>query len=132
MNVGSSDLSMRIPGRRWINSTVHNLVELTTIEGLCGFCGFFGMRAIVFIDLLSTIIAPVTVAYVSHPSKAIAISLRLNIDRHASARIPLIYHHQGRRNHPDSQYHHARCDLWSTSSYLHLQAAMGYDCMDVL
>lgn len=59
-------LSYISSGRRWINSTVHNLVELTTIEGLCGCCGFFGMRAIVFIDLLSTVIAPVTVAYVSY------------------------------------------------------------------
>ncbi|KAJ9113179.1 hypothetical protein QFC22_006018 [Naganishia vaughanmartiniae] len=49
--------------RRWINSTIHNLVELTGIEGLCGFC-CFSMRAVVFVDLLSTIIAPVTVAYI--------------------------------------------------------------------
>ncbi|EST05048.2 Cytochrome b5-like heme/steroid binding domain protein [Kalmanozyma brasiliensis GHG001] len=49
--------------RRWINSTVHNLVELIFTPGLCGFC-LFSMRFIVFIDLLSTIIAPVTVAYI--------------------------------------------------------------------
>lgn len=49
--------------RRWINSTVHNLVELLKTPGLCGFC-LFSMRFIVFIDLLSTIIAPVTVAYI--------------------------------------------------------------------
>ncbi|PWN53277.1 putative chitin synthase 8 [Violaceomyces palustris] len=49
--------------RRWINSTVHNLVELMFTPGLCGFC-LFSMRFIVFIDLLSTIIAPVTVAYI--------------------------------------------------------------------
>ncbi|CAO1621031.1 unnamed protein product [Jaminaea pallidilutea] len=48
--------------RRWINSTIHNLVELLKTPGLCGFC-LFSMRFIVFIDLLSTIIAPVTVAY---------------------------------------------------------------------
>ncbi|CAO1629389.1 unnamed protein product [Parajaminaea phylloscopi] len=49
--------------RRWINSTVHNLVELLKTPGLCGFC-LFSMRFVVFIDLLSTIIAPVTVAYI--------------------------------------------------------------------
>lgn len=50
--------------RRWINSTVHNLAELVFIDSLCGFC-CFGMRFVVFIDLLSTIIQPVTVGYVS-------------------------------------------------------------------
>ncbi|KDN52499.1 glycosyltransferase family 2 protein [Tilletiaria anomala UBC 951] len=49
--------------RRWINSTVHNLFELILTPGLCGFC-LFSMRFIVLIDLLSTIIAPVTVAYI--------------------------------------------------------------------
>ncbi|KAI4735033.1 CHS5 chitin synthase, class V [Aureobasidium sp. EXF-12298] len=48
--------------RRWINSTVHNLVELTSLSQLCGFC-CFSMRFIVFLDLLSTIIQPVLVGY---------------------------------------------------------------------
>jgi chitin synthase len=50
--------------RRWINSTVHNLGELAFLEQICGFC-CFSMCFIVMIDLLSTIIQPVTVAYVS-------------------------------------------------------------------
>lgn len=50
--------------RRWINSTIHNLAELVFLDRLCGFC-CFSMRFVVFIDLLSTIIQPVTVAYVS-------------------------------------------------------------------
>ncbi|KAI0922672.1 hypothetical protein AcV5_009583 [Taiwanofungus camphoratus] len=49
--------------RRWINSTVHNLGELIFLEHLCGFC-CFSMRFVVMIDLLSTIIQPVTVAYI--------------------------------------------------------------------
>lgn len=49
--------------RRWINSTVHNLMELIPMNQLCGFC-CFSMRFIVFIDLLSTIVAPVTMAYI--------------------------------------------------------------------
>lgn len=51
--------------RRWVNSTIHNLAELVFLEQLCGFC-CFSMRFVVFIDLLSTIIAPVTVGYVSN------------------------------------------------------------------
>lgn len=50
--------------RRWINSTVHNLGELVFLDRLCGFC-CFSMRFVVFIDLISTVIQPVTVAYVS-------------------------------------------------------------------
>ena len=49
--------------RRWINSTVHNLIELMPMSQLCGFC-CFSMRFIVFIDLLSTLVQPVTVAYI--------------------------------------------------------------------
>ena len=49
--------------RRWINSTVHNLIELIPLQQLCGFC-CFSMRFVVFLDLLSTIVQPVTVAYI--------------------------------------------------------------------
>ncbi len=49
--------------RRWINSTVHNLMELIPMNQLCGFC-CFSMRFIVFVDLLSTIVQPVTIAYI--------------------------------------------------------------------
>ncbi|KAK5682796.1 hypothetical protein LTS10_005926 [Elasticomyces elasticus] len=49
--------------RRWINSTVHNLIELIPLQQLCGFC-CFSMRFIVFLDLLSTIIQPVIVGYI--------------------------------------------------------------------
>ncbi|KDQ56608.1 glycosyltransferase family 2 protein [Jaapia argillacea MUCL 33604] len=49
--------------RRWINSTVHNLGELMFLDQLCGFC-CFSMRFIVMMDLVSTLIQPVTVAYI--------------------------------------------------------------------
>ncbi|KAI0840811.1 glycosyltransferase family 2 protein [Hypoxylon sp. FL0890] len=49
--------------RRWINSTVHNLAELIPLAQLCGFC-CFSMRFIVFVDLLSTVVQPVTIAYI--------------------------------------------------------------------
>ncbi|CCX06546.1 Similar to Chitin synthase 8; acc. no. Q4P9K9 [Pyronema omphalodes CBS 100304] len=51
--------------RRWINSTIHNLAELVPMQQLCGFC-CFSMRFVVFLDLLSTIIAPVTVGYLCY------------------------------------------------------------------
>ncbi|KAF8905955.1 glycosyltransferase family 2 protein [Gymnopilus junonius] len=49
--------------RRWINSTVHNLGELIFLDQLCGFC-CFSMRFVVMMDLVSTLIQPVTVAYI--------------------------------------------------------------------
>ena len=49
--------------RRWINSTVHNLMELVPMTELCGFC-CFSMRFIVFIDLLSTLVQPVIPCYI--------------------------------------------------------------------
>ncbi|KAK4191944.1 family 2 putative glycosyltransferase [Podospora australis] len=48
--------------RRWINSTIHNLVELMFLPEMCGFC-FFSMRFVVFIDLTGTIILPATCVY---------------------------------------------------------------------
>jgi len=51
--------------RRWINSTVHNLIELIPLQQLCGFfC--FSMRFVVFLDLLSTIVQPVIVGYIAY------------------------------------------------------------------
>ncbi|KAG8881835.1 hypothetical protein FRB98_004105 [Tulasnella sp. 332] len=49
--------------RRWINSTIHNLSELVFLDRLCGFC-CFSMRFVVFVDLLSTVVQPVSVAYI--------------------------------------------------------------------
>ncbi|SEI34788.1 YALIA101S05e10682g1_1 [Yarrowia lipolytica] len=51
--------------RRWINSTVHNLVELLRINSMCGFC-FFGMRFIVFIDLAGTLMLPSVCVYLAY------------------------------------------------------------------
>ncbi|CAG79853.1 chitin synthase-domain-containing protein [Yarrowia lipolytica] len=48
--------------RRWINSTVHNLMELLRLSHLCGFC-FFGMRFVVFIDLIGTLMLPSVCIY---------------------------------------------------------------------
>ena len=58
--------------RRWINSTVHNLVELLRTPQLCGFC-LFSMRFVVMLDLLSTIIAPVTIGYLVYLVVVVAV-----------------------------------------------------------
>ncbi|KAK3306561.1 glycosyltransferase family 2 protein [Chaetomium strumarium] len=48
--------------RRWINSTIHNLVELMFLPDMCGFC-CFSMRFVVFIDLFGTLMLPATCVY---------------------------------------------------------------------
>ena len=48
---------------RWINLTIHNLGELMFLDQLCGFC-CFSMHTIVMMDLVLTLIQPVTVVYV--------------------------------------------------------------------
>lgn len=51
--------------RRWINSTIHNLVELLRLGDMCGFC-CFSMRFVVFIDLFGTIALPATCVYLGY------------------------------------------------------------------
>ena len=51
--------------RRWINSTIHNLIELLLLQNLCGFC-CFSMRFVIFMELISTVILPATVIYISY------------------------------------------------------------------
>lgn len=47
--------------RRWINSTIHNLMELVLVQNLCGtFC--FSMQFVVFMDLLGTTVLPIAIA----------------------------------------------------------------------
>ncbi|OAD01594.1 glycosyltransferase family 2 protein, partial [Mucor lusitanicus CBS 277.49] len=48
--------------RRWINSTIHNLMEVALLPDLCGFC-CFSMRFVVLVDLIGTLTLPVSFAY---------------------------------------------------------------------
>lgn len=48
--------------RRWINSTVHNLVELVMLKELPGFF-IFSIRFVILIDLLSTLLSPIGFIY---------------------------------------------------------------------
>ncbi|KAK9760796.1 hypothetical protein K7432_014804 [Basidiobolus ranarum] len=46
--------------RRWINSTIHNLMELVLVRNLCGtFC--FSMQFVVVMELLGTVSLPVAI-----------------------------------------------------------------------
>ncbi|KAK3324144.1 putative chitin synthase 6 [Cercophora scortea] len=57
--------------RRWINSTIHNLVELMALKEMCGFC-CFSMRFVVMIDLAGTLILPATCVYLGYLIYAVA------------------------------------------------------------
>ncbi|KAJ1501864.1 Chitin synthase, class 6 [Coelomomyces lativittatus] len=63
--------------RRWINSTVHNLVELLNVSELCGFC-LFSMRFVVFIDLLATLVQPAIMVYIGYLVYLVVNSIKYN------------------------------------------------------
>ena len=47
--------------RRWINSTLHNLMELVRVRNLCGtFC--FSMQFVVLTDLIGTVVLPAAIS----------------------------------------------------------------------
>ncbi|TQS36943.1 hypothetical protein Golomagni_02597, partial [Golovinomyces magnicellulatus] len=48
--------------RRWINSTIHNLMELVFVRDLCGtFC--FSMQFVVAIELIGTLVLPAAISF---------------------------------------------------------------------
>ncbi|ORX59278.1 hypothetical protein BCR36DRAFT_343227 [Piromyces finnis] len=48
--------------RRWINSTIHNLLELVLVNDLCGtFC--ISMQFVVFMELIGTMVLPAAVLF---------------------------------------------------------------------
>lgn len=48
--------------RRWINSTVHNLLELILVRDLCGtFC--FSMQFVIFMELVGTVVLPAAISF---------------------------------------------------------------------
>ncbi|KAK9763657.1 hypothetical protein K7432_009451 [Basidiobolus ranarum] len=48
--------------RRWINSTIHNLLELVMVGDLCGtFC--FSMQFVVFMELVGTVVLPAAICF---------------------------------------------------------------------
>ncbi|KAF2186862.1 glycosyltransferase family 2 protein [Zopfia rhizophila CBS 207.26] len=72
--------------RRWINSTVHNLMELVLVRDLCGtFC--FSMQFVVFIELVGTLVLPAAIAFTIY---LIAISIKAAILHTTAPLIPLL------------------------------------------
>jgi hypothetical protein len=64
--------------RRWINSTVHNLMELVLVRDLCGtFC--FSMQFVVFIELIGTVVLPAAIAFTFYLSKPPCASFALMV-----------------------------------------------------
>ncbi|KAJ3306862.1 hypothetical protein HDV03_003899 [Kappamyces sp. JEL0829] len=48
--------------RRWINSTIHNLMELILVNELCGiFC--FSMQFVIFLELVGTVTLPAAICF---------------------------------------------------------------------
>lgn len=48
--------------RRWINSTIHNLLELVLVRDLCGvFC--FSMQFVIFMELIGTVVLPAAIIF---------------------------------------------------------------------
>ncbi|KAI9066622.1 glycosyltransferase family 2 protein [Trametes sanguinea] len=71
--------------RRWINSTIHNLMELVLVRNLCGtFC--FSMQFVVFMDLLGTVVLPIAISL----TYMLIIGMALNPPRTFEEAIPLV------------------------------------------
>lgn len=72
--------------RRWINSTVHNLMELVLVRDLCGtFC--FSMQFVVCVELMGTLVLPAAIAFTFY---LIAISIKAAVLHTAAPVIPLV------------------------------------------
>ncbi|SCZ89307.1 BZ3500_MvSof-1268-A1-R1_Chr1-1g01095 [Microbotryum saponariae] len=70
--------------RRWINSTIHNLMELVRVPNLCGtFC--FSMQFMVLVDLIGTVVLPIAICltytliitYIFHPPSSFSDAIPL-------------------------------------------------------
>ncbi|KAG9035329.1 Chitin synthase, class 1 [Tulasnella sp. JGI-2019a] len=71
--------------RRWINSTIHNLMELVRVRNLCGtFC--FSMQFVVFMDLIGTTVLPVAICL----TYTLVVNMALNPPKSFDQAIPLM------------------------------------------
>ncbi|EKM54034.1 glycosyltransferase family 2 protein [Phanerochaete carnosa HHB-10118-sp] len=71
--------------RRWINSTIHNLMELVLVRNLCGtFC--FSMQFVVFMDLLGTVVLPIAITL----TYSLIINMALDPPKTFEEAIPLV------------------------------------------
>jgi chitin synthase len=71
--------------RRWINSTIHNLMELVLVRNLCGtFC--FSMQFVVMMDLVGTFTLPVAIVL----TVVLVVSMAKTTINSLSTALPLI------------------------------------------
>jgi chitin synthase len=71
--------------RRWINSTMHNLMELVRVRNLCGtFC--FSMQFVVFMDLIGTTVLPIAIVL----TYVLIVTMALDPPRTFEQAIPLM------------------------------------------
>ncbi|CAG8511830.1 12541_t:CDS:2 [Acaulospora colombiana] len=71
--------------RRWINSTIHNLMELVLVRNLCGtFC--FSMQFVIFMELIGTVVLPVAILL----TYTLIVSMALHPPKNFSDAIPLM------------------------------------------
>jgi len=71
--------------RRWINSTIHNLMELVLVRNLCGtFC--FSMQFVVFMDLVGTVVLPIAISL----TYMLIVTMAFNPPRTFEEAIPLM------------------------------------------
>lgn len=69
--------------RRWINSTIHNLLELVLVSDLCGIA-CLSMQFVVFMELIGTVVLPAAIVFTVY----LLVSLILN--RGAQEILPLL------------------------------------------
>ncbi|CAG8604514.1 9656_t:CDS:2 [Funneliformis caledonium] len=71
--------------RRWINSTIHNLMELVLVRNLCGtFC--FSMQFVVFMELIGTVVLPVAIVL----TYALVVNIIIKPPQSFTEAIPLV------------------------------------------
>lgn len=64
--------------RRWINSTIHNLVKLVFVNDLCGtFC--FSMQFVIFFELCGTVVLPAALCFTCYICLAFIFSQSIEI-----------------------------------------------------
>jgi chitin synthase len=113
--------------RRWINSTVHNLMELVLVRDLCGtFC--FSMQFVVAIELIGTLVLPAAIAFTCYISKCNPSSPLPNQSTNLSFSNNL-HHSLPATDHPPRT---PRFDSWSPSRAHRTDSpSLVVRCMDV-
>ena len=111
----------------WINSTVHNLGELMFLDQLCGFC-CLSMQFVVMVimDLVSTLIQPITVAYVCVLFFGFILALLIWENRHLLD----CFSRWGGKHNSHHLAHHDWCHVQSSSACVYPSTQVGHGWLD--